>query len=57
VVTERYAFAGRCEKGRILDELMAVTGWCRKHAARALSASWPLRPEEAAAPGDRPASG
>ena len=56
-VTERYALAGRCEKGRILDELTAVTGWRRKHAARALSASRSLRPEEAATPGDRPASG
>jgi Integrase core domain len=37
VVAERYRAAGRCEKGRILDELCAVTGWHRKHAVRALS--------------------
>jgi hypothetical protein len=35
-VAERYRLAGRGEKGRILDELTAVTGWHRKHAVRAL---------------------
>jgi hypothetical protein len=35
-VAERYRSAGRREKGRILDELTAVTGWHRKHAVRAL---------------------
>jgi len=38
VVAERYRAAERGEKGRILDELTAVTGWHRKHAVRALSA-------------------
>src|SRR5215467_13943432 len=37
-VAERYRAAGRREKGRILDELTATTGWHRKHAVRALSA-------------------
>ena len=37
-VAERYGAAGRREKGRILDELTAATGWHRKHAVRALSA-------------------
>jgi len=37
-VAERYGAAGRGEKGRILDELTATTGWHRKHAVRALSA-------------------
>ena len=55
-VAERYALAGRREKGRILDELTAVTGWHRKHAVRTLSASRSLRSEEAAAQGDRPAT-
>ena len=36
-MAERYRQAGRIEKGRILDELCAVTGWHRKHAVRALA--------------------
>ena len=35
-VAERYRSARRVEKGRILDELCATTGWHRKHAVRAL---------------------
>jgi hypothetical protein len=35
-VAERYRSGPRKEKGRILDELCAVTGWHRKHAVRAL---------------------
>src|SRR4051794_5672278 len=38
-VAERYGSARRREKGRILDELTATTGWHRKHAVRALSAA------------------
>jgi len=37
-VAERYRAAGRREKGRILDELCATTGWHRKHAVRVLRA-------------------
>ena len=33
---QRYRAAGRCDKGRILDELMSTTGWHREHAVRAL---------------------
>jgi hypothetical protein len=31
-----YAKAGRADKGRMLDELVAVTGWSRDHARRAI---------------------
>jgi hypothetical protein len=33
---ERYARSGRAERGRILDEFAAVTGFHRKHAMRLL---------------------
>jgi hypothetical protein len=36
-LVDRYRSAGRADKGRILDELCAVTGWHRKHAVRALA--------------------
>src|ERR1700729_17702 len=36
-VAERYRTAGQRQKGPILDELTATTGWHRKHAVRALS--------------------
>jgi len=39
VVAKRYRAVGRREKGRIIDELCATTGWHRKHALRALSRS------------------
>jgi Integrase core domain len=48
-VAERYRAAGRLEKGRILDELCAVTEWHRKHAIRALSSiegSAPAQPRQ-----------
>jgi hypothetical protein len=45
-VAERYRAAARREKGRILDELCATTGWHRKHAVRALSASRSRGPAE-----------
>src|SRR5438093_4447168 len=35
-VAERYRAGTRGEKGRMLDELCATTGWHRKHALRAL---------------------
>ena len=43
-VARRYRAAGRVEKGRILDELTATTGWHRKHAVRALSVAGRDRP-------------
>ena len=35
-VIERYRKGRRAEKGRILDEFVAVTGFHRKHAMRVL---------------------
>ena len=35
-VADRYARSGRTERGRILDEFVAVTGHHRKHAMRLL---------------------
>lgn len=39
-VAGRYRSARRADKGRILDELCATTGWHRKHAVRALRRHW-----------------
>ena len=36
---KRYAKAPKAEKGRMLDELCALTGWTRRHARRALAAA------------------
>ena len=44
-VADRYRSAGRADKGRILDELCAVTGWHRKHAVRALASHVAISPE------------
>ena len=44
-VVDRYRSAGRADKGRILDELCAVTGWHRKHAVRALASHVAISPE------------
>ena len=49
-VAGRYRPAKRAEKGRILDELCATTGWHRKHAVRA------LRQRETVMPGEVEAS-
>ena len=44
VTAERYARAGRRERGLILDEFAAVTGFHRKHATRLLRAGLPGQP-------------
>lgn len=36
-MAERYIKASKTEKGRLLDELCALTGWTRRHARRALA--------------------
>src|SRR5690349_22183710 len=36
-IAERYSRSDRRERGRILDEFVAVTGFHRKHAARLLA--------------------
>jgi hypothetical protein len=38
-IRQRYEVATREEKGRILDELVAVSGYHRKHAIRVLTRS------------------
>ncbi len=35
-MARRYERGSKAEKGRILDELCALTGWTRRHARRAL---------------------
>jgi hypothetical protein len=46
-IAARYARSDRLERGRILDEFAAVTGFHRKHAMRLLRAGKPDRPSGA----------
>ena len=43
VTAERYARAGRGERGLILDEFTAVTGFHRRHATRLLRSGLPRK--------------
>ncbi len=51
-IAGRYAWSGRSEKGRILDEFVAVTKMHRKHAQRLLRQAQP-RQRSAPRPGRR----
>lgn len=51
-IATRYARANKVGKGRILDELCAMTGWHRNHARKALKNA--LRPNVIKARGSRP---
>jgi hypothetical protein len=52
-VAKRYQSAERSAKGRILDELCAMTGWHRKHAVRALRQHETVSEEDVGAPRER----
>jgi len=43
-IAHRYSQSGRAERGRILDEFVAVTGFHRNHAARLLGHTRQERP-------------
>lgn len=51
-IAVRYILASKGEKGRILDELCATTGWHRNHARKALKAA--LAPKVSTARSPRP---
>jgi len=51
-IAVRYILASKGEKGRILDELCATTGWHRNHARKALKAA--LAPKVITARSPRP---
>jgi hypothetical protein len=46
VLRDRYQQAARSDKGKILDEFVAIAGCHRKHAIRLLTTATPLGPEE-----------
>src|SRR5919198_197344 len=50
---KRYAKGSKTEKGWILDELCALTGWSRRHARRALTAAAEGRLERPRRPRER----
>jgi hypothetical protein len=50
----RYQKASKAEKGRVLDELCALTGWTRRHARRALTMAAATRGRPTPPPVPRP---
>ncbi len=49
-MARRYEKAPKKEKGAMLDELCALTGWTRRHACRALHLCLQPRPTPKRAP-------
>jgi len=56
-MARRYQRAGRVEKGRMLDELSALTGWNRRHARRRLTEAVHPKPPTGARRGRPPVYG
>jgi hypothetical protein len=52
-MAKRYAHTSKKDKGRMLDELCALTGWSRRHARRALTTPAPAAPVPPRAPRPR----
>lgn len=52
-MARRYERATKAEKGRMLDELCALTGWTRRHARRAIARALEPPVERRAAPRPR----
>lgn len=52
-MARRYAKASKKDKGRMLDELCALTGWTRRHAVRALAQALDAAPRPERAPRPR----
>jgi hypothetical protein len=52
-MVKRYARCSKLEKGRMLDELCALTGWTRRHARRALAVAATTAPPRPRKPRER----
>lgn len=52
-MARRYEKASKTEKGRILSELCALTGWTRRHARRAIVRAGSITPRRSRSPASR----